>query len=242
MANRYDLEGKFAIVTGGARGIGAAIVQRLVGGGATVEVWDLAPPTALRRRSRRRGRRDEHAASIAAALQAIPADRRIDVLVNDAGYLGAAQAYAAHDVADWQRIVDVNLLGTMRVTQAVLPRMIAQGGGRIVNLGSLAGREGLPTLAAYSAASGGIVAFSKALGREVVGQGVLVNCVAPGPIDTDMIRALGDDAVARMIADSPMRRLGTADEVAQIVAWLCTEAASFNAGAVFDASGGRARA
>jgi 3-oxoacyl-[acyl-carrier protein] reductase len=241
MANRYDLEGKFAIVTGGARGIGAAIVQRLVGGGATVEVWDLAPPAAF---AGVRGATVDvtNPASIAAALQAIPADRRIDVLVNDAGYLGAAQAYAAHDVSDWQRIVDVNLLGTMRVTQAVLPRMIAQGGGRIVNLGSLAGREGLPTLAAYSAASGGIVAFSKALGREVVGQGVLVNCVAPGPIDTDMIRALGDDAVARMIADSPMRRLGNADEVAQIVAWLCTDAASLNAGSVFDASGGRARA
>jgi 3-oxoacyl-[acyl-carrier protein] reductase len=241
MANRYDLEGKFAIVTGGAQGIGAAIVQRLVGGGATVEVWDLAPPAAL---AGVRGAAVDVAnpASIAAALQAIPADRRIDVLVNDAGYLGAAQAYAGHDAADWQRIVEVNLLGTMRVTQAVLPRMIAQGGGRIVNLGSLAGREGLPTLAAYSAASGGIVAFTKALGREVVGQGVLVNCVAPGPIDTDMIRALGDDAVARMIAESPMRRLGTADEVAQIVAWLCSDAASLNAGAVFDASGGRARA
>lgn len=241
MANRYDLDGKFAIVTGGARGIGAAIVARLVAGGASVEVWDLAPVAPV---AGVRGVRVDvgSADSIAGALQALPAAQRIDILVNDAGYLGSAQAYAAHESADWQRIVEVNLMGTMRVTQAVLPRMIAQGGGRIVNLGSLAGREGLPSLAAYSAASGGVVAFSKALGREVAGQGVLVNCVAPGPIDTDMIRALGADAVTRMVADSPMRRLGTPEEVAEVVAWLCSEGASLQAGVVFDASGGRARA
>ena len=129
----------------------------------------------------------------------------------------------------------------MQVTQALLPRLMGRGSARIVNIGSLAGKEGLPQLAAYSAASGGVIAFTKALARELVGHGILVNCVAPGPIDTGMIHALGDEAVARMIADSPMRRLGAPDEVAQLVAWLCSDAGRFNSGAVFDMSGGRAR-
>jgi NAD(P)-dependent dehydrogenase (short-subunit alcohol dehydrogenase family) len=119
--------------------------------------------------------------------------------------------------------------------------MLRAGRGRIVNMGSLAGKEGLATLAAYSAASARIIAFTKALSREVASPNVLVNCVAPGPIDTDMIRALGTDAVDTMIADSPMKRLGSASEVAQLVAWLCTDASRFNTGAVFDMSGGRAR-
>jgi 2-dehydro-3-deoxy-L-rhamnonate dehydrogenase (NAD+) len=129
----------------------------------------------------------------------------------------------------------------MQVTQAVLPYMMRAGGGRIVNMGSLAGKEGLPRLAAYSAASAGVIAFTKAIGREVVGHNILVNCVAAGPIDTDMIRDLGDDVVKSMIADSPMKRLGRADDVAHLVAWLCSEACQFNAGAIFDMSGGRAR-
>ena len=115
------------------------------------------------------------------------------------------------------------------------------GGGRIVNLGSLAGKEGLTGFAAYSAASAGVISFTKALSREVIEDNIFVNCVAPGPIDTDMIRGLGTDAVAKMIGDSPMKRLGSAAEVAHLVAWLCTDASRFNAGAVFDMSGGRAR-
>jgi 3-oxoacyl-[acyl-carrier protein] reductase len=115
------------------------------------------------------------------------------------------------------------------------------GGGRIANMGSLAGKEGLANLAAYSAASAGVIAFTKALGREIVDSGIFVNCVAPGPIDTDMIRNLGPEAVKAMIEDSPMKRLGKPDEVAHLVAWLCSEASRFNTGAVFDMSGGRAR-
>jgi len=161
--------------------------------------------------------------------------------VNDAGYLGRVRAFDEHASDDWHRIIEVNLKGTMQVTQAVLPYMLRQGSGRIVNLGSLAGKEGLAGLAAYSAASAGVIAFTKALSREVVERNIFVNCVAPGPIDTDMIRDLGASAVERMIADSPMKRLGSAGEVAHLVAWLCSEASRFNTGAVFDMSGGRAR-
>ena len=166
MPNTYDLNGKSALVTGGAKGIGRSIVDLLLA---------------------------------------------------------------------------TNLVGTMQVTQAVLPHMIRSGGGRIINMGSLAGKEGVPTLAAYSAASAGVIAFTKALSREILGSNVLVNCVAPGPIDTDMIQDLGPQVIASMIVDSPMKRLGFADEVAHLVAWLRTEASRYNTGAVFDMSGGRAR-
>jgi NAD(P)-dependent dehydrogenase (short-subunit alcohol dehydrogenase family) len=239
VSNSYDLAGRSALVTGGAKGIGRAIVDRLVASGTRVEVWDAVPTsiagvgTAVVDVTKP----DEIAVALARALDRSP----IDVLVNNAGYLGGVQPFSGHAVADWQRIVAVNLIGTMQVTQAVLPHMQARSAGRIVNMGSLAGKEGLASLAAYSAASAGVIAFTKALSREVVGHGILVSCVAPGPIDTDMIRGLGANVVAAMIADSPMKRLGSPDDVAQLVAWLCTDAARFSTGAVFDVSGGRAR-
>jgi 2-dehydro-3-deoxy-L-rhamnonate dehydrogenase (NAD+) len=238
MPNTYDLAGKSAMVTGGAKGIGRAIVDRLVASGARVWVWDARAVEIPGVRTAVVDINDP--GQIAAALRDA-AGTRIDILVNDAGYLGKAQPFEGHAPADWRRIVDTNLVGTLQVTQAVLPAMIRQGGGRIVNLGSLAGKEGLAGLAVYSAASAGVIAFTKALSREVVGQNIFVNCVAPGPIDTDMIRDLGAEAVERMIADSPMKRLGSADEVAHLVAWLCSDASRFNTGAVFDMSGGRAR-
>ena len=239
MANTYDLRGKLALVTGGASGIGRAIVNQLVDSGAHVRVWDL-------QRCQIDGVHTDivdvtQAEQIRVALSRFADDAVPDVLINDAGYLGKTQSFVAHPSEDWQRIVAVNLLGTMQVTQALVPRMLRRGGGRIVNIGSLAGKEGLANLAAYSAASAGVIAFTKALSRELAAQNIFVNCVAPGPIDTDMIRGLGDEAVTAMIADSPLKRLGTTGEVAHLVAWLCSDASRFNTGAVFDMSGGRAR-
>ena len=129
----------------------------------------------------------------------------------------------------------------MQVTQALLPHMRRWGGGRIVNMTSLAGKEGVAGITAYSGASGGILSFTKALSREVADVGIRINCVAPGPIDTDMIRDLGSDVVRSMINDSPMKRLVTVEEVAHMVTWLCSDASDFNTGAVFAMSGGRAR-
>jgi 2-dehydro-3-deoxy-L-rhamnonate dehydrogenase (NAD+) len=238
MANSYDLEGKFIVVTGAAKGIGRSIAELLVASGATVRIWDANPAEVPGTSIDLVDITDP--AAIEAALSRVPHPQP-DILVNNAGYLGKTQEFARHPNEDWQRILAVNLLGTMRVTQAVLPRMRSAGHGRIVNMGSLAGKEGLATLAAYSAASAGVIAFTKALSRELASHNIFVNCVAPGPIDTDMIRRLGVEAVNGMIADSPMKRLGSASEVAQLVAWLCTDASRFNTGAVFDMSGGRAR-
>lgn len=240
MTVTYDLSGKTALVTGGARSIGRAIVQKLAASGAAVHVFDLRPVVMQSITATQVDITDrtevDHAVSALVAK-----GMRIDILVNNAGYLGKLSAYEAHDPEDWRRIIEVNLIGTMRVTQFVLPHMRRWGSGRIVNMGSLAGKEGLANLAAYSAASAGIVTFTKPLGREVADTGIRVNCVAPGPIDTVMIHGLGPKAVSAMIAESPMKRLGKPEEVAHLVAWLCTDASDFNTGAVFDMSGGRAR-
>ena len=236
----YDLAGKTAIVTGAGRGIGRAIARCLVASGAQVWAWDIQP-TALEGATTFSVDITDSEQITRAIAQLLARDSRIDILVNNAGYLGALHEFMNHEPDEWLKIVQVNLIGMLKVTHLVLPHMHRSGGGRIVNMGSLAGKEGLTQLAAYSAASAGVIAFTKALGREVVANNIRVNCVAPGPIDTDMINALGSDAVKGMISDSPMKRLGTVDEVAHLVTWLCSEESNFNAGAIFDVSGGRAR-
>jgi NAD(P)-dependent dehydrogenase (short-subunit alcohol dehydrogenase family) len=237
---QYDFSGQIAIVTGGARGIGRAVATQLVRFGARVWIWDIDPVELDGAHSLTVDvtKGDQ----IAKALANIASQSsRIDVLVNNAGYIGSYKPFEQFDPDEWQRILHVNLIGVFEVTRQVLPVMQRAGRGRIVNMGSLAGKEGLPSLAAYSAASAGVIAFTKALSREVCDTDIRVNCVAPGPIDTDLIRGLGSEVVDAMITASPLKRLGSVNEVAGIILWLCSGASEFNTGAVFDMSGGRAR-
>lgn len=164
----------------------------------------------------------------------------IDVLINNAGYLPSAVPFENVDPDDWPRTIEVNLIGTLNVTRELLPLLRKYSQGRIVNLGSLAGKEGLASLAVYSAARARIIAFTNALARELTNTPIRANCIACGPIDTDMIRGLGTEVVESMIAKSPLHRLGEPEEVTELVAWMCSDAFTFTTGAVFDGSGGRA--
>lgn len=237
---RYDFTGQTAVVTGGARGIGRAIASHLVRSGAQVWIWDVEPVELDGGQSQTVD--VTNAGQIAGALERVKSkSARIDILINNAGTLGSYRPFEEIDADEWQHVLQVNLAGVFAVTRAILPIMRRAGRGRIVNMGSLAGKEGLPNLAAYSAASAGVIAFTKALSREVCDTDIRVNCVAPGPVDTELIRSLGLAVVDEMIAASPLKRLGSVEEVAALALWLCSDASTFSTGAVFDVSGGRAR-
>ena len=232
----YDFHNRVAIVTGGTRGIGQAISEKLRDAGATVSVWDLNEPNY---------RGVSFAAvdvsnppSIAAALSNI--SDTVDILVNNAGYVGAAASVLEFDPVEWRRSIDVNLVSFYQVCRHVVPRMKGSGCGRVVNIASIAGKEGTPLVSAYSAAKAGVIAFTKSFGKELAGTNIRVNAIAPGVIDTDILSQLPPDAVQAMIDKSPMKRLGTVEEVAALALWLCSEDCSFCTGAIFDLSGGRA--
>jgi NAD(P)-dependent dehydrogenase (short-subunit alcohol dehydrogenase family) len=236
----YQLAGRTAVVTGGAGSIGRAIAGRLLESRARVVVWDIA-------------RREQDGITslvvdvtdpdqVASAIRdTLDETDRIDILVNSVGYLGSYGPFEGQVGAEWPRILGANLVGVLEVCRQVLPHMPPTRAGRVVTMGSFAGKHGLANLSVYSAASAGVIGFTKALAEELAGTEIRVNCVAPGPIDSDLIRQLGPAVVESMVASSPLKRLGTPDEVAELVLWLCSDACSFTTGAVFDVSGGRAK-
>jgi len=239
MSISYDLSGKTAIVTGGANGIGRAIATRLAASSVRVCIWDIEH-VDIQGISSIEVDLTQPEQIVSAVKRSLTPDSSIDILVNDAGCLGSYLPFEELPASEWNRILSVNLLSVLQVSRQLLPYLRRSSGGRIVNMGSLAGKEGLPCLSVYSAASAGVIAFTKALAKELAGTGIRANCVAPGPIATDLILRLGPAVVDEMISRSPLRRLGTVEEVAELVLWLCSEASSFNSGAVFDMSGGRA--
>ncbi|WP_222183786.1 SDR family NAD(P)-dependent oxidoreductase [Geminicoccus harenae] len=235
----YDLTGLVAVVTGGSRGIGQAITHGLRAAGARVLVWDRDPPDAADGDTLAVDVTDPSSIeqALAATLQRCG---RLDILVNNAGYAGPTVPVEEYPQDAWRRIVDINLTGTFLVCQAAVPALRANGWGRIVNIASLAGKEGTPNASAYSAAKAGVLALTKSLGKELAGSGVLVNAVAPAAVRTAILEQMSPAHVQTMIDKSPLRRLGEPEEVAELVLWLCSASCSFNTGAVFDLSGGRA--
>ena len=235
----YDFTDQVAIVTGGAQGIGRSIVERLRDSHANVFVWDLARPGFDGVDYAQVDITDS--TTIKEALSRLLVTHgRVDVLVNNAGYVGSNAAVLDFDPVEWRRSIEVNLVGVFEVCRLVVPVMLQSGYGRVVNMASLAGKEGTPFTSAYSAAKAGVINFTKSFGKELAGTNVRVNAIAPAAIDTEMLKQLSPELVKQMIDKSPMKRLGTVSEVAELVLWLCSEASSFNCGATFDLSGGRA--
>ena len=234
----YDFSGQIAVITGGRQGIGESIANRLREAGATVVVWDLsadaADPSACRVDVA------DLASAQTASRRTVERFGRIDLLVNNAGFAGPTMPLDEYPPDTWQRIVAVNLVGVFNVCHAVVPQMRQAGRGRIVNIASLAGKEGTPNASAYSAAKAGVLALTKSLGKELATSGILVNAIAPAAVRTAILEQMSPQHVQTMIAKSPMQRLGEPDEVAEMAVWLCSESCSFSTGAVFDLSGGRA--
>jgi len=246
MAALYDFTGRTAVVTGGASGIGLACARRLIEAGARTILWDSdaagldAAVAALGEAAQGQALDITDEAAIAAAAAQAAASGPVQILVNSAGIGGSGQPVWEVDVALWRRMIEINLTGQFLVCRALAPAMIASGWGRIVNIASVAGKEGNPNAAAYSASKAGLIGLTKSLGKELIGTGVLANCVCPAVIETPMIDQVTPEQMAYMSAKIPMGRLGQPDEVAALVAWLSSEDCSFSTGGVYDISGGRA--
>jgi 3-oxoacyl-[acyl-carrier protein] reductase len=245
--NRYDLEGQVAVVTGGAQGIGAAVAHRLAANGAHIALWDVDDVRAGATADILPGdARAFHAdvtdwASVEAARDAtLEAFGRIDILVNSAGIAGPVAAIEDLDTATWNRVMAVNLTGTFHSNKAVIPAMKAEGYGRIVNIASIAGKEGNPRATHYAASKAGVIGFTKAIGKELATLDIAVNCITPAVARTAILDQMTDDFVAFMLSKIPKGRFVEVEEIANMVAWLASRECSFTTGAVFDISGGRA--
>lgn len=238
-ANTYDFEGRVALVTGGASGIGAATAERLRAGGAAVAVFDLKAEAS-----------DEalaiagdvtHSRDLDDAVAQVDRELgRLDVLVCCAGVSGDSLRTVEVSDEEWQRVFAINANGVFFANRAVIPGMEERGYGRIVNVASIAGKEGNPMAAAYSASKAAVITMTKSIGKDVAGTGILVNCVAPAVIETPMLGDMSEEHIGYMVERVPLGRMGRPEEVAGLIAFLASEEFSFATGACFDLSGGRA--
>ena len=250
--NQIDLKGRVAVITGGAQGIGYACAERMRRSGASVELWDrdaalLAKAQAALTALDLPGRADtavveltDQAAVAAATAGAVRAHGRIDILVNNAGITGGNAPTWELEPAVWRSVIEVNLIAPYLTCHAVVPQMLGQGYGRIVNIASVAGKEGNPNASHYSASKAGLIALTKSLGKELATKGILVNAVAPAAARTAIFDQMSQQHIDYMLGKIPMARFVEPAEIAAMVCWLASEDCSFTTASVFDISGGRA--
>ena len=257
--NTIDLRNRTAIVTGGARGIGFAIAKRMLASGAAVVLWDVDAAAldeagaALQSQDDANGDGNSNGRIYAGVVdvtdeasiaRAVAADLRelgkVDILVNNAGITGGNAPLWQLAPEVWRQVIEVNLVAPYLVCRAVVPHMVRAGYGRIVNIASIAGKEGNPNASHYSASKAGLIALTKSLAKELAATGVLVNCVTPAAAKTELFAQMKQEHIDYMLSKIPMNRFVEVDEIAALVAWLASEDCSFSTGAVFDISGGRA--
>lgn len=240
-------EGLVALVTGGASGIGLAAAQRMANEGARLIIWDVNP-SALERAAALLGERavcqrvdvtDEDQIG-AALMEAVAQTGRLDILVNSAGVVGPTEAFWENSATAWRRVIDLNLTAVFLVSKAAIAHMSTSGTGRIVNVSSIAGKEGNRNQAAYSASKAGVMGLTKSMAKDLVDQNILVNAITPAIIHSELVAQMPASQLALVLAKVPMGRPGKVDEVAALICWLSSSECSFSTGAVFDVSGGRA--
>ena len=245
--NKIDLNGRCAVVTGGAQGFGRAITERFVASGARVAIWDFDQPLA-EKTARAIGENviaiktdiADPAAVDAARDQTLREFGRIDILVNNAGITGANKPVWETDLDDWRRVMRINLEGPFICCKAIVPVMIGQKYGRIVNIASIAGKEGNPNAAHYSASKAGLIALTKSLGKELASHDIAVNAVTPAAAKTAIFDQMTDEHINYMLSKIPRGRFVLVEEIADLVAFCASQECSFTTGAAFDISGGRA--
>lgn len=238
--NQFNLKGRRAVITGGARGISRAIAERMAASGAEVVVWDLRQlepiDAALHGMIVDVTNEAQVAEATSATLKRLGG---VDILVNGAGITGPTGPTEQYEFAQWRRVLAVNLDSLFLVCRALIPAMRKAGDGRIISIASVAGKEGNPGMAAYTAAKAGVIAMTKSLARELAESGILVNCVTPALVQTELLKEMSPEAIALSRSKIPLGRFGTVEEVAAMVTWIASPECSFTTGAAFDLSGGR---
>jgi NAD(P)-dependent dehydrogenase (short-subunit alcohol dehydrogenase family) len=241
--NQLDLRGRHAVITGGAAGLGLAIAQRMIASGGTVTLWDRDAKALQAACAGLGGQAQgvevdvtQHDSVVRAVTQT---GRAVDILVNSAGITGPNTPLWDYPVADWEQVMRVNINGIFHCCRELAGKMREQGWGRIVNIASVAGKDGNPNASAYSASKAAVIGLTKSLGKELAQTGVRVNCVTPAAVRTAIFDQMTQAHIDFMLSKIPMGRFGLPEEVAAMVTWLCTDECSFSTGAVFDLSGGR---